>query len=79
MPALIFPQFLLCGLLVPRELMPPAAEFISDFLPLSYAVDAVKEVARLPEPTIGFEIAIICVFIVGLLALGVTTLRRRSP
>ena len=30
MPALIFPQFLLCGLLVPRELMPPAAEFISD-------------------------------------------------
>ena len=50
MPALIFPQFLLCGLLVPRELMPPAAEFISAFLPLSYAVDAVKEVARFPEP-----------------------------
>jgi ABC-2 type transport system permease protein len=78
MPALIFPQFLLCGLLVPRELMPPAAEFISAFLPLSYAVDAVKEVARFPNPTIGWEVAIICLFIVGLLALGVTTLKRRS-
>ena len=78
MPALIFPQFLLCGLLVPRELMPPAAEFISAFLPLSYAVDAVKEVARFPDPTIGWEVAIIGVFIVGLLALGVTTLKRRS-
>ncbi|MCU0262092.1 MAG: ABC transporter permease, partial [Candidatus Nanopelagicales bacterium] len=78
MPGLIFPQFLLCGLLVPRELMPPAAEFISNFLPLSYAVDAVKEVAKLPDPTIGSEVAILGVFIVGLLALGVTTLRRRS-
>ena len=78
MPALILPQLLLCGLLVPRELMPPAAELISAFLPLSYAVDAVKEVATLPNPTIGTEVAIICVFIVGLLALGVTTLKRRS-
>jgi ABC-2 type transport system permease protein len=78
MPALIFPQFLLCGLLVPRDEMPPAAEAISDFLPLSYAVDAVKEVAMMPDPTIGSDVAIICMFIVGLLALGVTTLRRRS-
>ena len=59
MPALILPQLLLCGLLVPRELMPPAAEAISNVLPLSYAVDAVKEVAMLPNPTIGFEVAII--------------------
>jgi len=78
MPALIFPQFLLCGLLVPRDQLPPAAEFISSFLPLSYAVDAVKEVAASPDPTIGTEVAIIAVFILALLALGILTLRRRS-
>lgn len=78
MPALIFPQFLLCGLLVPRSEMPRAAEIISDFMPLSYAVDAVKEVAFMPEPTISREIALIAAFIVGLLILGIATLRRQS-
>lgn len=78
MPALIFPQFLLCGLLVPREEMPRAAEIISDFLPLSYAVDAVKEVAFMAEPTIAREVGIIAAFIVGLLVLGIATLRRKS-
>lgn len=78
MPALIFPQFLLCGLLVPREDMPPAAEAISSLMPLSYAVDAVKEVAFTPDPTIAFEVGIIGLFIVGLLLLGIATLRRRS-
>lgn len=78
MPALIFPQLLLCGLLVPRDQMPPAAEAISDFLPMSYAVDAVTEVASSPDPTIGYEVAIIGVFIVVLLTLGILSLRRRS-
>ncbi len=66
MPALLFPQFLLCGLLVPRDEMPEAAEAISNLLPLSYAVDAVKEVATSPDPTIWPEV------------LGIVTLRRRS-
>jgi hypothetical protein len=38
----------------------------------------VKEVAASPDPSIGFEVLIIGVFIVGLLALGIFTLRRRS-
>ena len=33
MPAFVLPQFLLCGLLVPRELLPPALEAISNVLP----------------------------------------------
>lgn len=78
MPALLFPQFLLCGLLVPRDAMPPAAEWISNVLPMSYAVDAVKEVATTPDPTIWPEVLIIWVFIAALLVLGVATLRRRS-
>ncbi len=47
MPALVLPQFLLCGLLVPREPLPPALEAISNVLPLSYAVDAMKDVTVL--------------------------------
>ncbi|MCU0283272.1 MAG: ABC transporter permease [Candidatus Nanopelagicales bacterium] len=78
MPALLFPQFLLCGLLVPRDEMPEAAEAISNLLPLSYAVDAVKEVATSPDPTIWPEVLVISGFIVALLALGIVTLRRRS-
>ena len=50
MPAFILPQFLLCGLLVPRELLPPALEAISNVLPLSYAVDAMKDVTATAEP-----------------------------
>jgi ABC-2 type transport system permease protein len=78
MPALLFPQFLLCGLLVPRDEMPEAAEAISNLLPLSYAVDAVKEVATSPDPTIWPEVLVIAGFIVALLVLGIVTLRRRS-
>lgn len=40
MPALIFPQFLLCGLLVPRDDLPTALEKLSNVLPLSYAVQS---------------------------------------
>ena len=50
MPALVLPQFLLCGLLVPRELLPPVLEAISNVLPLSYAVDAMKDVTALADP-----------------------------
>ena len=45
MPAVVIPQILLCGLFVPRELLPRTLEVISDVLPLSYAVDAMLTVA----------------------------------
>ena len=44
MPAVIFPQLLLCGLFTPRDQMHPALEAISDVLPMSYAVDGMNEV-----------------------------------
>ena len=50
MPAFILPQFLLCGLLVPRDLLPPALEAVSNVLPLSYAVDAMKDVDGAGRP-----------------------------
>jgi len=40
LPLLILPQFFLCGLLIPRSDLPTALYWISNMLPLSYAVDA---------------------------------------
>ncbi|MGL5909220.1 MAG: ABC transporter permease [Phycicoccus sp.] len=79
MPAVVLPQFLLCGLLVPRQEMPDVLEAVSDALPLSYAVDAMREVVAVPAPTVGTELAIVGGFVMVALALGATTLRRRTP
>ena len=40
MPVLVFPQILLGGIFIPRDQLPEGLEAISDWLPLSYAVDA---------------------------------------
>ncbi len=80
MPAFILPQFLLCGLLVPRDDLPDVLRQISDVLPLSYAVDAMKTIATETEGTgdVMFDIGILAAFIVGSLVLGALTLRRRT-
>ena len=44
MPLIVFPQILLGGLFMPREDMPEALYVISNFLPLSYAIDAINAV-----------------------------------
>ena len=44
MPAFVLPQFLLCGLLVARDALPDVLRWVSDVLPLSYAVDAMKTI-----------------------------------
>ncbi len=81
LPAILLPQLLLCGLIAPRDTLPPPLDTISDFLPLSYAVDAMKEltVATGVSSEVWRDMAIIVLFIVGALALGATTLRRRTP
>ena len=81
MPALVLPQFLLCGLLVPRAQMPDVLSTVSDWLPLSYAVDAMTSVATLVSPMgeVWPDVGVIAAFIVAALALGSFTLRRRTP
>ncbi|WP_435200202.1 ABC transporter permease [Janibacter sp. GS2] len=80
MPATVLPQFLLCGLLVPREQLPRALELVSDVLPLSYVVDAASAVARSAEPIedLGLPFLVIAAWIVLALTLGSLTLRRRT-
>ena len=45
MPALVFPQLLLCGLFVARDADGGLAAVVSDVLPLTYAYDALAKVA----------------------------------
>jgi len=81
MPAFVLPQFLLCGLLVPRDQLPTVLEWISNVLPLSYAVDAMKDVTvqTHPLPDVVPSLAFIALWIAASLALGSLTLRRRTP
>jgi ABC-2 type transport system permease protein len=80
MPALVFPQILLCGLFIPRDQLPDVLHAISDVLPLSYAVDAMT---KLTEGTatsdVWQDLLVIAAFALGALALGAATLRRRTP
>jgi ABC-2 type transport system permease protein len=45
MPAVILPQILLCGVLVPREQMSEALDTLAGALPLTYAYDALARTA----------------------------------
>jgi ABC-2 type transport system permease protein len=80
LPAVILPQFLLCGLLVPRDAMPSVLNAISDFLPLSYAVDAMGELSRSTDfsSTVALDVIIVAGCAVAALAIGAATLRRRT-
>lgn len=79
MPAVVIPQILVCGLFVPRDALPPFLGALSDVMPLSYAVDAMKGVA-LGDPVgeVWTWVAVVLAFaVLGLLA-GTFTLRRQS-
>ncbi|MEV4053616.1 ABC transporter permease [Amycolatopsis sp. NPDC049688] len=81
LPVFVLPQFLLCGLFVPRGDMGWVLSALSDVLPLSYAVDALTQVTRSAEidGTLLRNIGIIAGCAVLALLLGAATLRRRTP
>ncbi|HEU4425440.1 MAG TPA: ABC transporter permease [Pilimelia sp.] len=81
MPIVVVPQILLCGLFVPRERMAGWLQAISDVLPLSYAVEALGQVGRYPEPTATMwrDVAIVGGAVIIALVLAAATLRRRTP
>ena len=80
MPAIIYPQLLLCGLFIARSEMAPALYSVSRALPLTYAFDALAR-ATSPRP-LGSGMAVDVCVIFGstlvALALGALTLRRRT-
>lgn len=81
MPAVIFPQILLCGLFVPRGQMQTVLSYVSDVLPMSYAVDAMARVST--DATVSGDLlrdlAVVAGSALFVLALGAATLRRRTP
>jgi ABC-2 type transport system permease protein len=80
MPAFILPQLLLCGLLVPVDLLPRALEIVANALPLTYAVEAMQQVAR--ETAVSgdmiTDVFTVQAFALVAVLLGAATLRRKA-
>lgn len=79
MPAVLLPQILLSGLLLPRGEMPAAVHLISALLPVTYAYDAL---ARVTADQLGGDFLLDLLVVLGSVAaallLGALTLRRRT-
>jgi ABC-2 type transport system permease protein len=80
MPAVMFPQLLICGLVTPRGDMDSVLHAISDVLPMTYAVDAMQRVTTTAEVggQLVVDIVVVALVAVAALALGAATLRRRT-
>ena len=80
LPAVVFPQLILCGLFVARDQMAKVLQIISDALPLTYAFDALQRATV--QGTLGsrgvLDIAVIIGATLLALTLGAATLRRRT-
>jgi len=81
MPVVIVPQLLLCGIIVPRDLLPEWLQWISNALPASYALEALQLVGANADlsATAVRDIGIVVGFAVVALCLAAATLRRRTP
>jgi ABC-2 type transport system permease protein len=81
MPVFVLPQVLLCGLFVPRGSMAQLLNWLSDVMPLSYAVDALFHVTSSASFTGPLLRNLLIILGCALLALvlGALTLRRRTP
>ncbi len=81
MPVFLMPQFLLCGLFTPRSHMAVGLRWISDYLPMTYAYDALHRVTL--GTTDGARMALDLAVLIGVMAagliLGAATLPRRTP
>lgn len=80
MPALIFPQLLTCGLFVAREHMAKPLQWLADIMPLTYSVDAMKQVtAQAAWPgTLTRDLLVVLGFAAVALVLGSVTIRRQE-
>lgn len=80
MPLLVFPQILLGGIFLPRDQLPAGLKEISDWLPLSHAVDALNAVATDSHDAgyVGGQLLIIGAFALAAVILGALTLQRRT-
>jgi len=80
LPAVIYPQLLLCGLFIARHEMAGPLRTVSWVLPLTYAFDALARATRSGSLGGGMvvDVAVILGATLVALALGALTLRRRT-
>ncbi len=81
LPVFVFPQVLLGGIFLPTDQLPDRLEAISEWLPLTFAIDALNAVATGDEDAewIAMKLLVVVAWIVGSIVLGSITLRRRTP
>jgi ABC-2 type transport system permease protein len=80
LPAFLLPQFLLSGVLGPRDHMARFLEIASDFLPLTYAYDSLQRLAveEVATRRLTLDVSVVAGATVLALVLGAATLRRRT-
>lgn len=80
MPAFIFPQLLVCGLFVSRDQMARLLQWLADVFPLTYSVDAMKQITEHSGWTASLtkDLAIVLVYTLAALVLGSLTIRRQE-
>jgi ABC-2 type transport system permease protein len=80
-PLVIVPQFLLSGILFPVSSEPKPLQILSDVLPLTYAVNGLRDVmvrgADLTSGSLQLDVGVVLGFVVLLVLAAVATLRRR--
>jgi ABC-2 type transport system permease protein len=80
-PLVIVPQVLLCGILFPVSTEPKPLQYVSDVLPLTYAVNGLRDVmlkgADLSWPALQLDAVVVAGFCVLVIVAGIGTLRRR--
>ena len=81
MPAIVFPQLLLCGLFAPRGAMAAPLQDVAYAFPLTYAFAALSRATHSGPlgGTLVLDVAVVIGATLAALALGAATLRRRTP
>jgi len=77
-PLIIFPQIFLCGVIWPIEQMPEYLQWISKVLPLTYAVDGLRDIMLAGKNLldVGYDLAMLAGFAVIISVIAALTLRR---
>jgi len=80
MPVVVLPQLLLCGLFQPRDEMATVLQWISNVMPVSYAVEALQFVAANPAVGADFarDLAVLAGFAAASVLAASATLRRQT-
>jgi len=77
-PLILFPQVFLCGVIWPVEQMPDYLQWLSKILPLTYAVDGLRDIMLAGKSLLdaGFELSVLIGFAVVISIVAAITLRR---